>query len=336
MSTQASDAAKPGRFSWPAISQEQVILGVTAVMFAFFAITLPGFATYGNIVILLNGVAQLGILSLGAAIVVIGRGIDLSQIAAMAAGAVVTTVSLQAGYPLPIALLFGLSASLLIGIVNGLIIAFIEIPALFATLATNIMAYGLLRGLVQSGQSIAYLPKDATAMIELGRTRLLDIPVSVIIFVVVAIVIHLTLTRTVLGRFVYAHGDNPEAARLSGIPVRPLTVIEYSIAAFVAFIAGILHLTTLMAVDSDIINSTMIFNVILIIVLGGISLVGGRGSVFSVVAGTLLIGTMLNGLTIMNVNNLVADMARGAVLMAAILLDNWLHPRNEETARQGE
>jgi len=83
-------------------------------------------------------------------------------------------------------------------------------------------------------------------------------------------------------------------------------------------------------------NSQLIFNVILIVILGGVSLTGGRGSVFSVVAGTLLIGTLLNGLTIMNVNIDVANVARGLVLLAAIVLDNRLHPRNEETARQGE
>src|SRR5690606_30538839 len=144
-------------------------LVVTAVLFAFFAIRLPGFATYGNIVALLNSVAQLGILALGAAIVVIARGIDLSQIASMAAGAVVTTVALQAGLSLPVALALGFLASVAIGVVNGLIIAFIEIPALFATLATNILFYGLLRGYVQSGQSIAYLPKDVTGIVALGR-----------------------------------------------------------------------------------------------------------------------------------------------------------------------
>lgn len=333
MSQMATTQRKPRKFD---VSQEQIVLVVTAVLFAFFAIRLPGFATYGNIVALLNSVAQLGILALGAAIVVIARGIDLSQIASMAAGAVVTTVALQGGLSLPIALALGFAASVTIGVVNGLIIAFIEIPALFATLATNILFYGLLRGYVQAGQSIAYLPKEVTGIVELGRLRLLDIPMSVIIFVVMAVLVHLLLTRTVVGRFIYAHGDNPEAARLSGVPVRPLTILEYALSAIVAYVAGILLLSTTLSVDSDIINSTMIFNVILIVVLGGVSLVGGRGGVFSVVAGTLLIGTMLNGLTIMNVNNLVADMARGAVLMAAILLDNRLHPRNEETARQGE
>ncbi|WP_292582357.1 MULTISPECIES: ABC transporter permease [unclassified Mesorhizobium] len=318
------------------VSQEQIVLGVTAVLFAFFAIRLPGFASYGNIITLLNSVAQLGILALGAAIVVIARGIDLSQIASMAAGAVVTTVAIQSGHGIAAAMALGLMASLAVGVVNGLIIAFIEIPALFATLATNILFYGLLRGYVQKGQSIAYLPKDATSIIDLGRLRVFDIPISVLIFTVMAVLVHLLLTRTVLGRFIYAHGDNPEAARLSGVPVRPLTILEYALSAVVAYVAGILLLSTTLSVDSDIINSTMIFNVILIVVLGGVSLVGGRGGVFSVVAGTLLIGTMLNGLTIMNVNNLVADMARGAVLMAAILLDNRLHPRNEETARQGE
>jgi ribose transport system permease protein len=88
--------------------------------------------------------------------------------------------------------------------------------------------------------------------------------------------------------------------------------------------------------DTQVINGTLIFNVILVVVLGGISLVGGRGSVWSVVVGALLIGTLLNGMTLMNLSNDVQDIAKGVVLLAAIILDNRLHPRDEETVRQGD
>jgi ribose transport system permease protein len=83
-------------------------------------------------------------------------------------------------------------------------------------------------------------------------------------------------------------------------------------------------------------QGTMIFDVVLVVVIGGISLIGGRGSVFSVVVGCVLIGTLLNAFTIMDVNSEVQNIIRGVVLLAAIVLDNWLHPRDEETARQGD
>jgi ribose transport system permease protein len=88
--------------------------------------------------------------------------------------------------------------------------------------------------------------------------------------------------------------------------------------------------------NTQVINSTLIFDVILVVVLGGVSLVGGRGSVLSVLVGTALIGTLLNGMTILNLDTNVQNIVKGAVLLAAILLDNRLHPRDEETARQGD
>lgn len=90
------------------------------------------------------------------------------------------------------------------------------------------------------------------------------------------------------------------------------------------------------SVNVNLAQSTMVFDVILVAILGGVSLVGGRGSIFSVVVGTCLIGTLLNGMTILNVNNEIQNIVKGIVLLAAILIDGHLHPFDEETARQGE
>jgi ribose transport system permease protein len=85
-----------------------------------------------------------------------------------------------------------------------------------------------------------------------------------------------------------------------------------------------------------IVQGTMVYDVVLVVIIGGISLVGGRGGVMSVVAGCVLIGTLLNAFTIIDINSEVQNIIRGAVLLAAIILDNWLHPRDEDTARQGD
>jgi len=158
----------------------------------------------------------------------------------------------------------------------------------------------------------------------------------IIVFGVAAVAVHLFLSRTSTGRFIYCQGDNPEAARLTGIAIRPQIVLEYVIVAFLAWIAGIVWVGTTGSIQMAVVQGTFIFDVILVVVLGGISLVGGRGSVFSVVVGCALIGTLLNAFTIMDVNSEVQNIIRGVVLLAAIILDNWLHPRDEETARQGE
>jgi ribose transport system permease protein len=147
---------------------------------------------------------------------------------------------------------------------------------------------------------------------------------------------HLFLSRTSVGRFIYAQGDNPEAARLTGIPLRPLIVLEHVLVAVLAWIAGLVWVGTTGSMQMAITQGTMIFDVVLVVVIGGISLIGGRGSVFSVVVGCVLIGTLLNAFTIMDVNSEVQNIIKGVVLLAAIVLDNWLHPRDEETARQGD
>ncbi|TAM36098.1 MAG: ABC transporter permease [Burkholderiaceae bacterium] len=336
----ASRAASLGssRAGWShRLSQEQIVLGVAILLVVIFSITLHGFATFGNAIALLNSVAVVGILSLGAAIVIIGRGLDLSQVASMVVGAAVAALMMSKGLALGWALLGGLTITTLIGLVNGIVIAFVEVPALFATLATNLLILGLARIVVFSGDFRIYLPKTeaATAFRALGRD-VGGIPIPVLVFLGMALLVHLFLSRTRIGRLIYAHGDNPQAARESGIAVRPLTIVEYVLCADIGFIAGLVLMASLGDADAQIITGPMIFDVILVTVLGGVSLVGGRGSVYCVLAGSLLIGVILNGMTLMNLNNDIQNIVRGLVLLGAIVLDNRLHPRDEETARQGE
>lgn len=317
------------------LTQEQIVFAVAILLALVFAATLPGFATVGNAVSLLNSISVVGILALGAAVVIIARGLDISQIGSMVAGASLAAVLMGHGWTVSWALFCGLLLSTAIGLLNGFIIAFVEVPPLFATLAMNLLIFGLVRLLIVGGVYTVFVPNDAHAFLALGG-KIAGIPISVLVFFGMALLIHLFLSRTRLGRFIYAHGDNPEAARQAGIPVRPLTIFEYVLAADVGYIAGLMLMATLSSIDTQMISGSMIFNVILVAVLGGVSLVGGRGSVFCVLAGALLIGVVLNGMTLLNLNDDLQNIVRGLVLLGAIVLDNRLHPRDEETARQGE
>jgi ribose transport system permease protein len=316
-------------------TQEQIVLFVTAVLAAGFAIGLPNFATVGNLVALARGVAILGILGIAMSVVVIGRGLDLSLVATMAVSSAFAMQLVAHGWPWWGALAAALALAITIGLVNGFVIAFVEVPALFTTLATSFLIFGMGRTFLLDGV-ITYVPPEAGALAWLGQGRLLGIPAPILVFVAVAIVTEVLLARTAIGRFIYAHGDNADAARLTGIAVRPLTMAEYAICAAIGCIAGIAMTTSTGSMNMQIVNSTMIFDVILVVVLGGVSLVGGRGGVTSVVAGTALIGTLLNGMTILDLDNNVQNIVKGGVLLVAIILDNRLHPRDEETARQGD
>ncbi len=205
------------------LSQEQIVLITTVGLAAAFTIFVPGFASLNNILTLLNGIAVLGILSLGAAIVIIGRGLDISQVASLAIGAALAAVVMRDGGSITWGITCGFAVALGIGVVNGLVIAFIEVPPLFATLATNLLMYGLAQNFIIGSTYLVYVPQHAKAFLALGGS-LGGVPLPVLIFLALALIVHLFLSSTRLGRFIYAHGDNPEAARLSGLPLRPLTV----------------------------------------------------------------------------------------------------------------
>lgn len=327
-------AARDGARKRFAVTQEQVVILVTLAALAAFSLTLDGFATVGNMVSLARNVAILGIMALAMGIVVIGRGLDLSVVAIMVASSGVVLEALNAGWGLAPALAAGLAVAVLIGLINGYVIAFLEVSPLFATLAMTFVISGSTRYLM--GKLVAYPPADADAFLALGQGKVLGLPAPIIGFLVMALLVHLFLSRTVPGRFIYAFGDNADAARLAGVGTRPLILFMYMLSAAIAFVAGIALTASTAGLNLRYVESTAIFDVVLVVVLGGISLVGGRGGVLSVIAGTALIGTLLNGLTILDFSNLTQDIVKGLVLLGAIIIDNRLHPRDEETAKQGD
>ncbi|WP_244641691.1 ABC transporter permease [Chelatococcus reniformis] len=310
------------------------MLFITVLLLLAFGVLLKGFATVDNFLTLLRSISILGILALGMALIVISRGIDLSEVAIMAGAWAVGLIQMQQGMPVFWAALLALSIALAIGAVNGFMVAFVEAPALFVTLAAGFVIYGLAFWFAPAW--VVYAPKDAPWLMFLGAARVLGVPLPIFVFAAMALIMHLFLSRTSIGRFIYAQGDNPESARYAGIALRPLIILEHVIVAFCAWIAGLVWIGTTGSIQMAVTQGTMIFDVILVVVLGGVSLVGGRGGVFSVIVGCALIGTLLNAFTIMDVNSEVQNIIKGVVLLAAIILDNWLHPRDEETARQGD
>jgi ribose transport system permease protein len=317
-------------------SQEQIVLLITLALLVLFSATLPGFSSLTNLLNLVRSISILGILGLGMGLIVISRGIDLSEVAIMAGSWSVALIEIQHGMPTFWAAVIALIIAVVIGTANGVMVAFVEAPALFVTLAAGFVIYGAAFWYAPSWVVYAPKPEDAPYLLYLGHGQLFGIPVPILAFAVTAIGMHLFLSHTSTGRFIYAQGDNPEAARLAGIALRPLTVLEYVLVALLAWLAGLVWIGTTGSMQMGIVQGTYIFDVILVVVLGGISLVGGRGGVLSVVVGCALIGTLFNAFTIMDINSEVQNIIKGVVLLAAIVLDNWLHPRDEETARQGE
>jgi ribose transport system permease protein len=316
-------------------SQTTAVLAMYALLMVVFSISLPGFLTVGNLLTLARNISILGILALGMAVVVIGRGLDLSQVAVLAVSTAITIIVMNAGYPTGLALIIGLALAVGIGALNGFLISVIEMPPLLTTLASSLAMLGITRSTAVQ-HYVVYLSKGHDGFLRLGSNILNGIPAPIFIFIVMAALVHLFLSRTVLGRFIYAHGDNPDAARLTGLPTRPLTMLEYGLSAAVGYVGGVVMISETALMHLQIAESTLIFDVIMVVVLGGVSLVGGRGNVMSVVVGTLLIGVLLNGMTIMDMDVQTQNIIKGIVLLIAIVLDSYLHPHDEETSKQGD
>lgn len=319
----------------PKLTQTTAVLVMCAVLIVTFSIFLKGFPTLGNLFALVRNISILGILALGMAVVVIGRGLDLSQVASFAASTAIAIILMNAGYATPVALLVGFVMAIAIGILNGFLISVIEMPPLLTTLASSLAVLGIVRTTAVQ-HYVVYLSKGHDDFLKLGGNIWGGVPISVLIFAATAVVVHLFLSRTVIGRFVYAHGDNPDAARQTGLPTRPLTMIEYALCAAIGYVGGVVMVAQTALMHLQVAESTIIFDVIMVVVLGGVSLVGGRGNVMSVIAGTLLIGVLLNGMTIMDMDVQTQNIVKGIVLLIAILLDSRLHPRDEETSKQGD
>jgi ribose transport system permease protein len=317
------------------LTQEGVVLGLAAGMFVLFSLILPGFLTTSNVLSLIRGVSVLGSLGLGMALVVIGRGIDLALIATMVISAGLAMALAHAGIPFWLCLVVGAVFAVCAECLIGIIVAYAEIPAIFTTLAMGAVIYGVGRSYFFANDTQT-APFDAHSFLALGSGRLLGIPMPIIIFAALAVVLHVILRYTQFGRLIYAIGDNPRAASLSGAATRLLIVSQYVVNGLVAFIAGLVMTASSLEINTRIYNSTMLYDVILVVVLGGVGLTGGRGGVRNVLVGTALVGVMLNGMTIMDLSYIEQNLIKSIILLAAIIIDTLINPRDEQTSQQGD
>lgn len=316
---------------------EVVVLGVNVALIIAFAILVDGFATLGNLSVILSNSTSLAILSCGMAVVIISRGLDLSIIAVMVAGATTYASGIEAGLPGGLALLITAAAMITVGMVNAWLIAFAELPAMLATLASAMVIMGLFRFAILQGEFMLLLPKSNPAVQILTADILPGISVPIVVTAVVLVATWVLLSRTIVGEIIYAMGDNFAAARLSGLPVRPVTVVIYVWAALMAMLAGLLISSASGAVDFRMVtNGSLLFDVILVVVLGGIPLRGGRGGLRNIILGVALIAVLRNGMTLMNVTTQTQDVIKGIVLLVAIATENFLNPRDIETDTVGD
>jgi ribose/xylose/arabinose/galactoside ABC-type transport system permease subunit len=282
--------------------------------------TVPGFATLANVSNLLATLLPLFVVALGQTIVLIVGGIDLSVTSVIGLTSIVGAMAIndQSGWlarsplaaPAGVALMLGLGAT--VGAVNGLAVTRGRMPAFIVTLASMMAVSGLAVWLTHS-QAINALPAAFTV---LGGNTV----VAGTIAVALAGFLHLLLTRSLFGRWLYAVGHNARAAHLSGVPVAGVTAAAYVAAGFLAACASVLY-TGQAETGSPVLGQRLLLDVIGATVIGGTSLFGGRGRVLWTLYGVVFLKLIDNTLNLLNLSLFAITMTKGAVILLAACLD---------------
>ncbi len=277
-----------------------------------------------NLSIMLQQVAVIGLLALGQTVIILTAGIDLSVGAAMIlAQMVMASLAVSSGLPTLLALTLGLLVAMATGLVNGLLVTRFQVPPFIGTLGTLgvFTAVGLKYA---DGQTVS--PKPGSFLLWTGKVISLGtfhVTVGVLMMVALYLVMGYALGRTAWGRHVYAVGDDLEAARLTGIRTGRLLLSVYVVAGLVYGVAAWVQIGRVGDASTDI-SSTLNLDSITAVVIGGVSLFGGRGLVLGTLFGALIVQVFQNGLALAGVQDLYQQLAEGLLVIAAVSLDRWI------------
>jgi fructose transport system permease protein len=287
---------------------------------AFFTLQSPRFLTGENIALVLQQVMVVGVLAIGQTLIILTAGIDLSCGMVMSLGGVVMALLATRGGVSPwLAAAAGMGVTTVAGLVNGTLITRIKLPPFIVTLGTMNIAFALTQ-LVSHSQSITDLPPLLTVLgdtVRLGRT-----PVAYGVMAMLALYVTAwwLLRETAGGRHVYATGNAPEAARLSGIATTRVLVTVYTLAGLCYGVAALLGIARTGVGDPQA-GQTENLDTVTAVVLGGTSLFGGRGIVLGSLVGALIVGVFRNGLTLMGVSSVYQILVTGVLVILAVSLD---------------
>ncbi len=303
------------------------LAGALLAMIVLFSSLSSHFLSYATFTTLANQIPDLMVLSVGMTLILIIGGIDLSVGSVLAlAAAVVSVAMLGFGWGIVPSALLGMACAALAGTVTGTITVAWGIPSFIVSLGVLEMARGLAYQLTDS--RTAYIG-DAYAWLSTPFAA--GISPAFIIALLVIVAAHLLLTRSVFGRYLVAIGTNEEAVRLAGINPKPYKVSVFALMGLLAGLAALFQISRLEAADPNA-GSGLELQVIAAVVIGGTSLMGGRGSVISTFFGVLIISVLAAGLAQIGANEPTKRIITGAVIVVAVILDTY---RSHRAKRRG-
>ncbi len=306
------------------------------ILVIIFSFTAPAFLTTGNIVILVKQVAINAILGVGMTFVILTGGIDLSVgsivgLAGMIAGGLINEglvlpiFGVSIFFNIPIVVLLSLLVGAAVGLINGIVVTKFNVTPFIATLGMLYLARGaaLLRSDGATFPNLVGNPAlGNTGFPVIGAGTFLGLPYPIWIMVVFALVATFIATKTPFGRQVYAVGGNERAAELSGVRVHRITIIVYMISGVCAAVVGLIITSQLVAAHPAT-GTSYELNAIAVVVLGGTSLFGGRGSIFGTIVGAFVIGVLNNGMVLIGLSDFIQTAITGFVIIAAVVIDQF-------------
>ncbi len=289
------------------------IVVILLLLIAIFSLAADNFFSFGTLTTILRQVSIIGIISVGAAYVILTSGIDLSVGSIACISSVTAALMFKAGIPISLSILATLIIATFYGVISGMLVAFFRMSPLIATL-----------GMMTALRGAGYLITDGLPVFgfgpglsAFGRGSLLGIPYPVILMLVVFALGIFILSYTPIGRYVYGIGSNEEASRLSGVNINFVKIFCY---AFCGLLSGLAGLVLLARTNSGQPSAGVGFEMdaITAVVLGGVSLAGGQGKLPLVIIGVLIMGVLSTGMLMCNINDYVQQVVKGVVLVAAV------------------
>jgi ribose transport system permease protein len=291
------------------------LFGLLAIV-VVFAFLSPNFLTERNLLNILQQSSINACVALGMTLVIITGGIDLSVGPTAAIAAVAAAVLMAAGAPIAVAILAALLFGVAAGVFNGALVAYGGLQPFIVTLGT-LSLYRATALIYTGGNPIFGIPPEFRALFN---SSLFGVPSPVVIVAVLALVVWVVLNKTPLGEYFLAVGGNEEASRIAGVPVALTKIAAYGISGGLAATAGLILVGRLGAADPTLGNLWEL-DAIAAAAIGGASLMGGKGSVVGTLLGAIILGSLRNGLTLLNVQAFYQLLATGLIILAAMLID---------------
>jgi inositol transport system permease protein len=294
---------------------KQSTLAILVLLVLILSVTTPSFRTVGNMINILKQVSMIGIISCGMTLVVISGCLDLS-VGSVFSLLNVIIISLQ-GRSNILAITVAFSVAILIGLFNGIIITAFDMNSIIVTLGSLSLIGGL--ALLYTGGAIIHGVSD-TWFSVIGKDRVFGIPIHVLVFLFIAVLYQILLTGTSLGKKIRYVGVNPEAARIAGIRTGTIRTLTFIISSLSVAVAAIIY-SSRMATGSPVTGVGYEFSAITALVVGGISLRGGSGSILGTIIGVLILAVIVNALTLYNVPFALQNIVKGFLIIVAIIAD---------------